>query len=503
MTEHPRIANSRQIPSLFELMADRIPDVVWATDTDLRFTASFGSGLAALGLHPSEVIGKTLFDYFQTDDEAFPPLAAHGRALQGEAVDFEQVWQDRIFRCHLEQLSDGNGNVVGCLGFAQDITELKQIQEALGQSFEELRTIYECMVDGLLIADIQTKGFVKANPAICQMLGYSPEELLSMSVMDIHPKENHPTVLAAFQSQAEGQMFRADSLPVRRKDGSVFCADITANLIVYQGRPCLIGFFRDVTERQRAEEQLQVGLRTQNAISSLLRTTLESASLDEQFERILVSLFSIPWLALQAKGAIFVLDDNLNELVIRCQQGLPQELVIRCGRLPLGRCLCGRAASTRELLFADCVDARHETHYPGMLPHGHYCVPIISGDRVLGVLTLYLEEGHQTNPDEQAFLSTVADVLAALIVRERLERSLRERDMELLGAKKIQETLLPTSPPNVPGFDIAGRCFPAEAAAGDHFDYLWLPDGSLLVALADVAGHGFGPAIVAADFCAG
>jgi serine phosphatase RsbU (regulator of sigma subunit) len=224
--------------------------------------------------------------------------------------------------------------------------------------------------------------------------------------------------------------------------------------------------------------------------------------LDEQFERVLLSLFSIPWLTLQAKGAIFVFDENMKELVLRCQQGLPPELVISCDRLPLGRCLCGRAASSRELLFADCVDARHETHYPGMLPHGHYCVPIVSGDRILGVLTLYLEEGHQTNPDEQAFLSTVADVLAALIVRERLERSLWERDMELRGAKKIQETLLPTSPPNVPGFDIAGRCFPAEAAAGDHFDYLWLPDGSLLVALADVAGHGFGPAIVAADFCA-
>ena len=43
------------------------------------------------------------------------------------------------------------------------------------------------MVDGLLIADIETKRFAKANRAICQMLGYSPEEVLSMSVQDIHP----------------------------------------------------------------------------------------------------------------------------------------------------------------------------------------------------------------------------------------------------------------------------------------------------------------------------
>jgi anti-anti-sigma regulatory factor len=54
----------------------------------------------------------------------------------------------------------------------------------------------------------------------------------------------------------------------------------------------------------------------------------------------------------------------------------------------------------------------------------------------------------------------------------------------------------------VEGFDIAGRCYSAKAAAGDHFDFLWRPDGSLLIVLGDVSGHGLGPAIVAAGFCA-
>jgi PAS domain S-box-containing protein len=138
-----------------------------------------------------------------------------------------------------------------------DITELKRIEEALRQSYDELRTIYECMVDGLLIADIETKGFVKANRGIGKMLGYSPEEFLSMSVQDIHPQQDLPAVLATFQSQAEGRFLRADSLPVLRRDGSVLSADITANRIVYNGRPCLIGFFRDVTERRQAEEKLK------------------------------------------------------------------------------------------------------------------------------------------------------------------------------------------------------------------------------------------------------
>lgn len=82
MTERPSDADPLQLPALFRLMTDRIPGVVWATDAELRFTASFGAGLQALALQPSEVIGKTLFEYFHTEDAAFPPIAAHARALR-------------------------------------------------------------------------------------------------------------------------------------------------------------------------------------------------------------------------------------------------------------------------------------------------------------------------------------------------------------------------------------------------------------------------------------
>ena len=86
--------------------------------------------------------------------------------------------------------------------------------------------------------------------------------------------------------------------------------------------------------------------------------------------------------------------------------------------------------------------------------------------------------------------------------RKKAELAVRTADAELLAAAGIQAYLLPHESPQVKGFDIAGRCYSAKAAAGDHFDFLWRPDGSLLVVLGDVSGHGLGPAIVAADFCA-
>lgn len=74
-------------------------------------------------------------------------------------------------------------------------------------------------------------------------------------------------------------------------------------------------------------------------------------------------------------------------------------------------------------------------------------------------------------------------------------RKLR-RDVE--AAHSVQEHLLPTAAPDVPGFDIAGQCYPAERCSGDFFDYVPMKDDRMAIILADVSGHGFGPAIMAA-----
>jgi signal transduction histidine kinase len=89
------------------------------------------------------------------------------------------------------------------------------------------------------------------------MLGYSEAELLSLSVMEIHRPDDLPDVLEHIAALAEGRGVMAENIPVLRKDGGVFFADISTNTIMYHGQPCLIGFFRDITERKEAEEALQ------------------------------------------------------------------------------------------------------------------------------------------------------------------------------------------------------------------------------------------------------
>jgi sigma-B regulation protein RsbU (phosphoserine phosphatase) len=80
-----------------------------------------------------------------------------------------------------------------------------------------------------------------------------------------------------------------------------------------------------------------------------------------------------------------------------------------------------------------------------------------------------------------------------------MEQTLREQEAQFLAAQKIQEHLLPDATPRLPGFNIAGACYPAEYAAGDYFDFVPLSRECMGFVVADVSGHGIGPALLAAS----
>ena len=98
----------------------------------------------------------------------------------------------------------------------------------------------------------------------------------------------------------------------------------------------------------------------------------------------------------------------------------------------------------------------------------------------------------------QSFNSMTADLRANLerLALEKTARERMERDLDI--ARQIQRGLLPNSTPQVPGYDIAGWSRAAEKTGGDYFDWQVLPDGRILISLADVSGHGIGPALMAA-----
>ncbi len=138
----------------------------------------------------------------------------------------------------------------------RDLTETRQAQALLRQSENRARATFDGARDGILLADVATQRFVDANPAICRMLGYEREELLQLGLTDIHPAPELARVHSVFNRQVRGELQVAPDMPVLRKNGDVFHADISAAPMTLEGRPTLSGFFRDVSERRAAQAEL-------------------------------------------------------------------------------------------------------------------------------------------------------------------------------------------------------------------------------------------------------
>jgi PAS domain S-box-containing protein len=182
----------------------------------------------------------------------------------------------------------------------------------------------------------------------------------------------------------------------------------------------------EVEERKRTEKEIERSYQVQSVLSKLLNVSLQNIPMEEILKQILELIISIPWLAIESKGIIFLVEEEPDVLVLKAQWGLTPALSSTCSRVTFGRCLCGRAARLGEIEFSDCLDQRHENHYEGMSPHGHYCVPIVSPDKkILGVINLYLQEGHQRDSKEEEFLFSIAYLMAGIIERKRNQEKLR------------------------------------------------------------------------------
>ncbi|MEN6498631.1 MAG: PAS domain S-box protein [Thermoguttaceae bacterium] len=174
----------------------------------------------------------------------------------------ELIWKRKdgtplCVRISAYPIRDQQDRPVAFEGYVEDVTEQKRVEEALRQTNGELQAIYDGMVDGLLLADAETRRFVRANAAISRILGYSQDELLTMGLEDLVFPQHVPLAQAAFAEMARGDRQLVSNIRCRTKDGNPVFLDIGCSHVLYHGRPSLIGFFRDVTERREAEALLE------------------------------------------------------------------------------------------------------------------------------------------------------------------------------------------------------------------------------------------------------
>lgn len=180
-----------------------------------------------------------------------------GKTWRGElcnrAKDGVLYWEEAT----ITPMLDVGGIITNFVAVKEDITERKRSEDLLRDSERRYKTVFNASRDAILIADASTQTFIHANKAAEKLLGYAPGELIGKSVSDIHPPQDLPFIQEQFEIQCRGEVHSLIELPCLRKDGSVIYTDLSATLVVIDDRLCLMGFFRDVTERKEAEKLRQ------------------------------------------------------------------------------------------------------------------------------------------------------------------------------------------------------------------------------------------------------
>ena len=180
----------------------------------------------------------------------------HGDDVHGALTIFAAS-PDAFGAAEIELAEELAGDLAYGIASHRARAERARAQAMLRESEEKLQAIFTGTLDGILLADAETKRFAIGNPAICAMLGYSAGELSRLGVSDIHPPADLPHVIEEFERQLRGEVQLAEGLPVMRKDGSVLYADVKSAPVAFGGRSYLVGVFRDITERKAAEMALR------------------------------------------------------------------------------------------------------------------------------------------------------------------------------------------------------------------------------------------------------
>jgi len=322
----------------------------------------------------------------------------------------------------------------------------ERLRNLIKRDRQRLSVILESMGEGLIGLD--RNGYTTfINPAGERLLHQNGEQLFGRLITEYVYQQNKekksegPTLL---QTILDGDVYKnEDDAFILQNNEFLPVSWTTSPIIEDEQITGAVVCFRDINIIKQAMIDTQKYYFNQEAINSILEFSLQpEKSINEMLEHTMDKILSCPWLDVNPMGGVLMVEDDQEELKLIIDRSLSPKIRQMCSHVKFGRCLCGRAAASKELQFASCIDERHENTFEGIAPHGHYCVPIVSKGQVLGVIVLYLPHGHEKNNWEVQFLKAVSAALAGVIERKKAEIALVKARKEAEAASQAKSNFL-------------------------------------------------------------
>ena len=246
-----------------KLIIDSSPIIVFYKDKEGRFIRVNRTFAEALQIPEENFVGKTVFDIYsqkiaQSMNDDDQEILKSGRPKLNIIEQYESASGIRWVQTDKIPICDKNGIPIGLIGFAQDITERKQAEEALRESEEMYKSLVKASPESITITDLSGKITYVSQRTLELHGSKSAEELIGKSAFELVAPEDQKEAIVNLQKTMEEGIVRGLEYTMLRKNGIRFAAELSAASIKdISGKPkAFIATVRDITERKRSEKAL-------------------------------------------------------------------------------------------------------------------------------------------------------------------------------------------------------------------------------------------------------
>ena len=256
-----RLLERSQLEASYRDLVEQASDMIFTQDLAGKVTSMNLAGQKFLGRKPEDIIGNSFFAVFGIIPESNGFAGNLGRPqntteFRHQFVARSASGEDRWLDLIVSPIKDKAQETAGFRGLARDITERKRFEEALRDSEERYRLLFESTPQPIWVYNEDSLAFVAVNEAATRIYGYDRHEFLSMTINDIRPSEDIPTLLIKNANDPNDLVL---SSPWRHttKTGKTIYVEISSHPVVFDGKNSKLVIVNDVTERKLLDEKQQ------------------------------------------------------------------------------------------------------------------------------------------------------------------------------------------------------------------------------------------------------
>ncbi len=253
-----RLLERSHLEASYRDLVEHASDLIFTQDLGGKLTSLNLAGQKFLGRMPEEIIGNSFFAVFGIIPEhnGFADLSGPQEVTEfrHQFIARSAAGEDRWLDLIISPIMDKTEETVGYRGLARDVTERKQFEEALRDSEERYRLLFESTPQPIWVYNEDTLAFVAVNEAATHTYGFTRDEFLSMTINDIRPGEDIPTLMIKTDPN---DLVISSPWRHKTKDNKTIYVEMSSHPVVFDGKNSKLVIVNDVTERKLLDEKQQ------------------------------------------------------------------------------------------------------------------------------------------------------------------------------------------------------------------------------------------------------